>query len=274
MHRKTLYIHAGGPKTGSSALQLFLKTNRDHLRKLGCAYIVKTSGAKDEPDISSGNGTNLVHAFHTNQLEPSQDIASLRKLLREFLSEECAAGICSSEQLTFLKKEHWSKVLSAAAAEGIDVSIIYYVRHVAPFFASAYDQGLKRHGFHMVWRDFLGRVEAWEHFEALRRLDEACPPERLFVISYDKHRTALVRSFLQVIGLHESLDSSLIDDGNQRKVNRSLANAERDILLRLNELTADEYSSLFSDALLRTHPNVPPDPPACADSDLDDLGRR
>ena len=53
-----LFVHAGGTKTGTSALQNFFEMERDQLHKLGISY-ENSCGIKSVHEITSGNGDPL-----------------------------------------------------------------------------------------------------------------------------------------------------------------------------------------------------------------------
>ena len=62
---KTLYIHAGMPKCGTSALQVFLAQNSDKLRDSDLDYLQlgDLSGAKSG-EITSGNAGPLARSMY------------------------------------------------------------------------------------------------------------------------------------------------------------------------------------------------------------------
>jgi hypothetical protein len=63
---KKLYIHAGGSKAGSSAIQNFLTIHADELRKLGFFYKTTTKLEHDWM-ITSGNGYELFKRLRNYQ---------------------------------------------------------------------------------------------------------------------------------------------------------------------------------------------------------------
>lgn len=60
--RKTLYLHIGTPKTGSSAIQTFLEQNRETLRSKGIDY-PGGPAKKTQFSAQSGNGRDLCLAL-------------------------------------------------------------------------------------------------------------------------------------------------------------------------------------------------------------------
>lgn len=274
MKNRTLFLHAGGSKSGSSAIQVFLSLNVERLRALGFRYRENQTPVTNEYQVTSGNGEDLFEELASTRSIGSTRRARIRERLLSHFDDENSKAICSNEQFSLLTYENWSELLQTANEEQIEVIICYYVRNLSTFLSSSYDQGLKRHGMSVNWKDFLSQVETWEHFEALERLVKAGKKADLRVLSYDACRKHLVKSFLQVLEIEKCFDAAILDQGNKRIVNRSLTNAERDILHTLNTATADQYSKKLSDGLLWATPNATPEPLACDEAAFAQLAKK
>ncbi|CAN0511837.1 unnamed protein product, partial [Phaeothamnion confervicola] len=103
-NERTLYLHIGCGKTGSSALQVWLNHQADVLRRLGVDYPSFGRRKLDDYAITSGNGKKLIDAFAAGQGE-----ALLQKLARSscdkvFLSSEAFQGM-TVESLEELKAQ-------------------------------------------------------------------------------------------------------------------------------------------------------------------------
>jgi hypothetical protein len=259
IENRTLFVHAGGPKTGSSAIQVFLAVNAQALRTLGFSYRTHGSAAVDEYEGTSGNGLSLFEELASNRSDAEVRSSTIRELLLNYFYDENREAICSSENFSLLSPESWSSLRQIAAEEHIDLIVCYYARHLSAFISSSYDQAL-RHGFSHEWKAFLSIFDAWEHCRALEHLAQTFSKDSLRILSYDACKQRLVESFLAVLGVAEHFDTDTIQRGNKRIVNRSLTNMERDILRVINGATANQYSKRLSNALLVTNPNSRPEP--------------
>jgi hypothetical protein len=259
MQNKTLFIHAGGPKTGSSAIQVFLEVNAPALRALGFSYHTHGPAAVDEYEVTAGNGLGLFGELTSNRPDAAVQSSIVREMILNHFYEENQQAICSSENFSLLNPERWSLLRKIAADEQIDLIVCYYVRHLSAFFSSSYDQAL-RHGFYHERKEFFSMFEVWEHFRALEHLAQVFRKDALRVLSYDGCKKRLVESFLDVLGVAKRFDRDEIERGNKRIVNRSLTNTERDVLRVINSATASQYSKRLSDALLDANRNSRSEP--------------
>lgn len=259
MRNRILFLHAGGPKTGSSAIQVFLAANAQALRTLGFSYRTQEPTAIDENEGTSGNGLPLFGELSSTRSDTAVRSSIIRELLIGHFHDENSAAICSSENFSLLSEESWSFLRQIAAEEHIDLVVCYYVRHLSTFVSSSYDQAL-RHGFSHEWKAFLAMLDAWEHCKALEHLAQTFGKDVLRILSYDACKGRLVESFLAVLGVAKHFDTDAIQRGNRRIVNRSLTSMERGILRVINGATANQHSKRLSDALLAANPNSRPEP--------------
>ena len=259
MQHKTIFLHAGGPKAGSSALQVFLSLNAERLQELGFVYSKCGLPVKEEFTVTAGNGVNLYAALsdhHTSDVVWRSDI---RKALLSYFTEDKCYAICSSENFSLLTEECWTVLREIAAEEHVAVVACYYVRNLADFLSSSYDQSL-RHGYCFTWAKFLKETKVWEHYKALQLLERTFDREALRVISYDQCRKRITESFLEVLGISGHFDANIVNRGNQRIVNRSMTSAERDIIIAINNSAPGRLSSVVSDALMIGNRHARPEP--------------
>lgn len=259
MSDRTLFLHAGGSKSGSSAIQVFLALNAQRLRSLGFSYRDGHTAITDEHAVTSGNGEALFTVLADRRLASARRTRIRQALLAHF-SDEHTNAVCSSEHFSLLAYEQWLDLFEVANQQGIKVVVCYYVRNLSPFLSSSYDQSIKRHGLSITWREFLSQITTWEHFQALERLARTPAKDDLRVLSYDNCRGRIVGSFLELLGIAKDFESSLVEHANRRVVNRSLTDTERQILRTLNKQAGDQYSRMLSDILLKSNPNAARDP--------------
>ncbi|WP_321884423.1 hypothetical protein [Paraburkholderia bannensis] len=238
-----LFLHAGGPKTGSSALQSFLEINSEKLEGLGISYNNK-AGVSFEYQISSGNGAFLFEAlskFHLN-------VAYIDEVVKSYFNDTSVA-ICSKEQFGDLSSEQWRALAAVCESAGIRLHVIFYVRNVIPFIKSSYDQLIKRHGLNEDFDKWVETTE-WSHARALRAMAEAIAPEAITVIGYDANKERVVDSFVELIGARSLKATS------NPIVNRSLTRLERELLRKVNRHTGSVFSTELSDRMIYANPHA------------------
>jgi len=246
MTNKTLFIHAGGSKTGSSALQNFFELNFSRLESHGFSYEHKLN-IKSEYQITSGNGEDLYNAL---KVENTTDVTIDNLALSYFGRSNNA--ICSSEYFQLLNVRAWRKLKECSKRIGFNLKIIMYVRNAIPFFLASYDQSIKAEGQRELFDEWVMKQD-WQHISFLGEIKDVFPISDIYVLSYDRVKSELFKSFIDILGI---VDSFEIDENKQRqKVNRSLSPNERDILLKTNKLLGSAFSGELSSLLINSNSN-------------------
>jgi len=196
---RTIFIHAGMHKTGSTAIQKFLTGNRDRLRELGVYF--PAAGT----EVHGHNHTALVGAV--TRLDQA-DADGAHDRLRIELAE---AGhprqvLISAEQFStrFGRPPFPDKLARFCATLGYAPHVIAYVRPQAAAFNSMYTQHVKN------WRD-VGHFPRyfWTHvraplsqFPRLFAELRSDPRFRLTVRPYSRQivSTGLIKDFLAILG--------------------------------------------------------------------------
>jgi hypothetical protein len=242
-----LIVHVGPPKTGSSALQAYFAANRPVFLKNNIGY--HHSPQFTRPDlITSGNGLKLYQALNGDCSREE-----LENTIRSYCQNH-TLSICSSEYLAAVKVEQWELFRKACESMSIEPTMVVFVRDVEPFFRSAYNQGVKRHGRYQDYAEFaMNSPRAYHHVIHLRTILEAFEIKAVRVIYYEEARDALDLAFWKSLALpYEQFDRAAI----QKKVNRSLISCEIDILRNLNKATGLKYTVQLSDYLIYARPDL------------------
>lgn len=267
MQDRTFYLHAGGPKAGSSALQVFLSLNAERLLDSGFAYKAFGVPVTDEQVVTAGNGVDLHSVLSSAHQSDAVWRANIRQAFMNHFTEGRPYAICSSEDFSLLSVRGWTALRQIADEEGVSLVVCYLVRNPIDFLRSSYDQAL-RHGAAFTWPHFLTLATDWLHHEALQRLITTLGKESLRVVSYDKCRKRIVESFLEILGASGHVAAGLVDGGNRRIVNRSMTSAEREILFVFNQSAGGRLSNMLSTALLRANQHATPQPNPVDEGDL------
>lgn len=143
--KKTLYLHIGSSKTGTTALQEYLNSHRSSLRQKGYLY-PETEFINHHPLARS-----IIKKFSTFQSPSwkpySGDAEQLwGKFKEEVLSSDCTTVILSSEEFRFLAhhkcRDQADKMIRwlGEQLEGLDVKVICYLREMGEYVQSQYKQ--------------------------------------------------------------------------------------------------------------------------------------
>lgn len=155
---KTLWIHSGMPKNGSSALQVFLAKNKNALLKEGLDYIeLNDIGDAVAGKITSGNSALFARSLlHENHEAFFQNGKRLHKKLFGYLSSAKSENfLLSSEFFTTVPAKNYKTLKEDLLELGITLKIIFYVRRQDQFLMSSYMQRVKRHGYQGFPDDFV-----------------------------------------------------------------------------------------------------------------------
>ncbi len=157
---KELIFHIGTPKTGSSALQVFLAKNRQNLLKKGVDYLpMGEIGLGAAGKVSSGNGAFLARTILPTGA--SAKIEDGKKHVEEFFeainASKADVGIVSSELLIGADIQAMADIISRLQAMSITPRCFYFVRSQVQILASGYIQLVKRHGCTELPAEFVAR---------------------------------------------------------------------------------------------------------------------
>jgi tetratricopeptide (TPR) repeat protein len=138
--QKTMFIHVGPPKTGTSAIQNWFSKNADMLRTRGVYY---PEHALDPNGVSSGNLSIVCDIVQPLAVgKPAEITVSKEKVTR--LLEVFNESGC---HCLFLSSEFFIQHMVALKKLIPDVFFIAYLRNPIEIIESNYNQGVKRAGF-------------------------------------------------------------------------------------------------------------------------------
>ncbi|MEW9799428.1 hypothetical protein [Alteromonas sp. CYL-A6] len=130
--KKQTWLHIGPPKTGTSAIQRWLVSNRDLLTEHGIFYPEHELGPNG---ISSGH----LHCL-LSQTDAGWEVdeTKVSRLLKAFEDSGCNRLLLSSEYFFY----HIDTLVRLLPG----VRVVAYIRCPMETYESAYNQGVKRHG--------------------------------------------------------------------------------------------------------------------------------
>jgi hypothetical protein len=147
---KTLVFHIGIPKTGSSAIQVFLARNRPALLREGVDYLnIGEFNMGVAGKISSGNGAFLARCLLPEgaraKIVPGE--AHLTEALEAIKASDAHTGIISSEMFVDVDRKLMADFLETLRNLGICPRVFYFIRAQDQFLMSSFIQMVKRHQF-------------------------------------------------------------------------------------------------------------------------------
>lgn len=220
---RSLLIHAGAGKTGTTALQVFFEEHRDWLAGHGLHYPTGPTPPSGGSGIISGNGVWL-YRYLTDGRFGDEFWAQLRDAPPEL------DVLISSELLAHGTPERITALKADLAREGFELKVVYLVRNPDAWMLSAYQQLVKRHGLAKTFEEFCD----WYPLEFPRTIKkyEAIIGDNLRVLSYEAGKRDLVPYFARtVLGIAEPPPPSQVDS-----INRSLTRLELEVLQGANAL--------------------------------------
>ena len=147
---RTCIIHAGGHKTGTSAVQKFLGENQKRLRRRG--YLVPAAGR------IYGEHHRLIYCLAGVPISPRH--ASYGEQLAEELRRyDHDHIIISSERFEtlFRSEDVFRRVVKSLSSHGYRIRVIYYARNAPQLLNSRYNQITKTFGLNCPFSEFVDR---------------------------------------------------------------------------------------------------------------------
>jgi hypothetical protein len=158
---KTLIIHGGIPKTGTSSLQVFFARNRANLLERGVDYLpIGDFSSGNAGLISTGNGVLVARS-----LLPDGDPSSLDDP-RLHLDDFAHAAAASPWEILLLSSEYFANAdpvrlknwVDDLRAQGIAAKLVYFIRSQDQLISAMYTQFVKRSACRETPDEFAARV--------------------------------------------------------------------------------------------------------------------
>ena len=248
MKRKTIYLHIGHGKTGTTATQSAFSIAAEELKKIGFFYPVDIIKSTKENcfEITGGNW----------KLDPNK---SIQQQLQDHIdsNQNFDALILSSESLFWQidtlveNKQEWE--------HQFDLKVILAVRDVEEMLSSEYQQRIKRHGEKRPYEQFLrSRKYISSHHKRAALVLKLLKNNNIniHVFNYSKNKLNISESIFNVINASEQFPRDKMEG---MIINRSLSQKELQFLTMINALYYEKYpwiSTKLSDSLAKQLPNV------------------
>lgn len=195
---KKLYLHIGHGKTGSTSIQNYLDSNKDVINNQGYFYcgINLNSLGKDRSWKDTPWGFNSI---------PKEEFANvyfdeLQKYFSIADNLGCSNLIMSNEGYAD-QMDKLTQFIELAANHGIEVNVIYYIRHPYDWMISAYQQWGVKH------KSYKGEIKPFSEF---RHQDKESPFEETLTKLAPLKNTKNVNIHIKKI--EESIEKDVVKD--------------------------------------------------------------
>lgn len=214
----TLYLHIGTPKTGTSAIQKFLRLNGEILKEQGFCYpdlgyrfpkIRKYRNAHFLIYRQSCKGLSKEEKKEIRKAEDKQFHDGLDKIKE--LMETYPNVILSDENIWngySKRNKFWATLTKALEERGIHLKVIVYLRRQDLLVESYWLQRVKGTSWHMDFHEYIssGKYKDFKlnYYGRLQRIAGFAGKENILVRVYEKQQWAentLLEDFFQCVGL-------------------------------------------------------------------------
>lgn len=238
---RILYFHTGTHKTGSTALQAYLASNKDRLENVGISYEFPSGS-----NPALGNGQSFYELVHKHKISGKD----LDEQIELYLAGRNAA-ICSSEDLTGFNLADWQRVKDTCEKLQVQVRTVTFVRDIAPFYYSLHGQLVKGGESYGTFAEFSERDQYFPVLDSLRSMLQVFGREAMSVVHYEAAVGQMDKAFMSALGLSpEQFDRTSLE----KRINRSLTEYEKEHLSRINKALGSQYSYEVSSMLMSRRP--------------------
>ncbi len=276
MFRKTLILHIGWPKTGSTSIQMFLQTNRKHLRRNRIAAL-ETFASKRMVGMNSSILSFLLLRPQDHDAKPlvtqermdllgiqsKEELIDLQKGMKDKLHQEvkalegeCSKFVISGENLSRLRVVDIKRLRKLCGDLFDEYKIVCYLRRQDLYLISRYSTELYL-GSVINFDKYLNRYRDMEYSrydEMLGGWSSVFGKEAMVPRIFEKDKLQdgdVVADFCKVCG---------IDDPHQYEIEprhkQSLSALEQLILRQANEIVAQDEDREAQRAIRKLMSNV------------------
>lgn len=249
---RQLVIHAGLPKTGSSALQVALARHGDYLEQQGVHYPdLGSVAAARAGATTSGNGASIAAFLNGND----QHQVSMETCLKAIAEAPRPKVLLSSELFYSARPDRLAGFLERVRTAGFEPRVVFFVRSLYEWAWSAYVQNVKNHGVSDPFADWVVTSRIGDAIPStLRKFRAAAGAGNVVLLNYDAFRADVFAAFA-THGLRAG--DSPPPTSAPGRINRSLSPSEIDALRAFNLIRHGRSGGKqLSDALVAARPQL------------------
>ncbi len=251
---KTLYIHIGTPKTGSSTLQHFFENNRETLLQKGVYYPADISHERYGGYESTDGNFAWVTRLHPDMEEVRKKVQGMFRISEKVL--------LSTENIwleIYDKESFFAGIRSIA--DDLEVKVIVYLRKQIDYLESQYREWVRlillKESVHQVC-DFNNTVlkvvkDSLDYYAVLEKIAQAVGRENIIVRPYENgqfQNQNIVDDFMGILGLHTDQSFAL----SEKNFNPPISNPALELKRQMNASAKAEQKIMngcFYDILMQ-----------------------
>lgn len=194
--KKTLYIHIGISKTGSTAIQKFLDKNSTFLEDFGLHYV--KAGR-----VPNGESHHLF-ARQSRSTDQESMVALVDDIKKEICGSNCNKFIISSEGFEYLTNKDVCNLRRYFSF--LNLNMVVYLRYQDHAISSMYNELVKKHACSDSFVAYVKktpRVKLLKYTALLSRWERALGRRNLLVRVFDRNQFVggdLIQDFLSTVG--------------------------------------------------------------------------
>lgn len=238
---RSLYLHVGLQKTGTSYLQGAMLASRDALAEQGADLVPPTKRGSYDLMLA-------VRRRYSSERDEDSDSATLRTFTTQLADTAAPRAVYSQEQLASAHPDHIATLMDACGDR--EIHVVLTVRDLARQLPSSWQQTLKA-GRSIGYPAYLRKLKSmeasgsvhapWINLDPVRVLSRwaaALPPDHVHVVTVPPPGSPpvlLLERFCEVLGVSPSSLHS-----EERASNTSLGRVQAEVLRRVNAELPDE----------------------------------
>ena len=215
--KKTIYIHIGTPKTGTTSIQNYLASNSDLLSKKGCLVPASSRRYLANHTLLANyciNKTTITEVSIRNGIYTERQLRVFRKKFKNKLSAEIrnftgSKIIFSSEQCyeNLKTQDEIQKLKDLFSDLNVDIKIIVYIREQADMLCSLYSTRMRGgKTFEMPDINEFAGNDVFNYNERLKLWEKVFGIENIILRIFDRSKMIdndIVSDFTMALGLEK-----------------------------------------------------------------------
>ena len=242
---KTVYLHIGMPKAGSTSLQLFCYHNADKLKEKSVLYPIADNLDK-KTNGRFINYRQIIFDVYNAELEEKSLENYNRYFEERFLpiinNSDCNKIVFSEEGIW--KNDVSPEICDIMFRHGFNVKVIAYIRRPVEYLASYWQEHLKPFHFDLSFNCTLNECleNVSVNYEILEKYIDKLGKDNVIIRPFESSQwknNDLYEDFLSVIGI-EKLENPEIKRVNESPFNRDAAEFMQ--MLRTNIMSQKQFT--------------------------------
>ncbi|MBU2939559.1 hypothetical protein KO494_08395 [Lacinutrix sp. C3R15] len=248
---KTIYIHIGTMKTGSSAVQNYLVNNIDYLKENNVLY----------PQVNLKAQNYLAFSLmdkvpkHVQHVLPNTAEELYQKLVDEILKSEESRVLITTEIFSLVSSDKYlgveasKRLLHLLDGHGFKFKIILFLRKQDDFLLSMYNQIIKRHNFNNLYYEdimtyYEENIDLFDYKTIINYWSNTFGVDNIIVKPYLKEEDIL-NTFFKIFNLN------IESDKKAGLKNKSLGSKSITFLREANKFNIDKSDGDANNVLIK-----------------------